>query len=87
MLEETAAALEEGDSEQVQRALTKARAIDARVSDFKEAFKAGCETVRLAPPRRRVLGHLELYVVTADQIDQPSATCEYWPAARSACTP
>ena len=69
VLEETAVALEEGDPEGVQKALTKARAIDARVSSFKEALKAGRETARLAPPRRRALGHLELYAATTDQID------------------
>jgi len=30
---------------------------------------AGRETARLAPPRRRSLGHLELYAGAADQID------------------
>jgi hypothetical protein len=69
VLEETAAALDEGDPERAQKALMKARAIDARVSSFKEALKAGRETARLAPPRRRALGHLELYAATTDQID------------------
>ena len=69
VLEETAAALEEGDPERVQRALAKARAIDYRVSGFKEALAAGRETARIAPPRRRALGHLELYAAAADQID------------------
>jgi hypothetical protein len=69
VLEETAAALEEGDFERAQNALMKARAIDERVSGFKEALAAGRETARLAPPRRRALGHLELYAAAADQID------------------
>ena len=69
VLEETAAALDEGDFERAQKALMKARAIDARVSSFKEALKAGRETARFAPPRRRALRHLELYAAAADQID------------------
>ena len=47
----------------------KAREIDARVSGLKEAVAAGRETARLAPPRRRSLGHMELYASAADQID------------------
>ena len=69
VLEETAAALDDGDLERAERALMKAREIDARVSSFKEALAAGQETARMAPPRRRALGHLELYAAAADQID------------------
>src|SRR5215203_7047428 len=63
------AALEDGDTERAQRSYVKARAIDARVSGLKEAVEAGRETARLAPPRRRSLGHMELYTRAADQID------------------
>jgi uncharacterized membrane protein YgaE (UPF0421/DUF939 family) len=69
VLEEVAAALESGDAERAQNAYLKAREIDARVSGLKEAVAAGRETARLAPPRRRSLGHLELYAAAADQID------------------
>jgi uncharacterized membrane protein YgaE (UPF0421/DUF939 family) len=69
VLEETAAALDEGNFERAQNALMKARAIDARVSSFKEALAAGRETARFAPYRRRTLRHLELYAAAADQID------------------
>jgi Fusaric acid resistance protein-like len=69
VLEETAAALDDGDFERAQKALAKARAIDDRVRGFKEALAAGRETARIAPPRRRALGHLELYAAAADQID------------------
>ncbi len=69
VLEEVADALEGGDAGRVQRAYLKAREIDARVSGLKEAVAAGRETARLAPPRRRSLGHLELYAGAADQID------------------
>src|ERR671921_508822 len=69
VLEETAAALDEGDFERAQNALMKARAIDARVSSFKEAVAAGHETARIAPSRRRALEHLEVYAAAADLID------------------
>jgi hypothetical protein len=46
-----------------------AQQIDARVSGLKEAVLVGRETARLAPPRRRSLGHIELYAGAADQID------------------
>jgi Fusaric acid resistance protein-like len=69
VLEEVADALEDGDAGRVQRAYVKAREIDARVSGLKEAVAAGRETARLAPPRRRSLGHMELYATAADQID------------------
>ena len=69
VLEETAGALEEGDFERAQNALMKARAIDTRVSSFKEALDAGRETARMSPPRRRALGHLEVYAAAAEQID------------------
>jgi hypothetical protein len=69
VLEEVADALEDGDAKRVQRAYVKAREIDARVAGLKEAVAAGRETARLAPPRRRSLGHMELYASAADQID------------------
>ena len=69
VLEEVADALEDGDARRVQRAYVKAREIDARVAGLKEAVAAGRETARLAPPRRRSLGHMELYAAAADQID------------------
>jgi hypothetical protein len=69
VLEEVAEALESGDAGRAQRAYVKAREIDARVSGLKEAVDAGRETARLAPPRRRSLGHMDLYAAAADQID------------------
>jgi hypothetical protein len=69
VLEEVADALEDGDARRVQRAYVKAREIDARVSGLKEAVAAGRETARLAPPRHRSLGHMDLYAAAADQID------------------
>jgi hypothetical protein len=69
VLEELAAALDEGDLERAERVLLRAREIDERVSGFKEALAAGRETARLAPPRRRTLRHIDLYAAAADQID------------------
>lgn len=69
VLEEVAAALDEGNAERARNAYLRAREIDARVSGLKEAVAAGRETARLAPPRRRSLGHLDLYAAAADQID------------------
>src|SRR5918994_67881 len=69
VLEEVADALETRDARRVQRAYVKAREIDARVSGLKEAVAAGGEPARLAPPRRRSLGHMELYAAASDQID------------------
>jgi hypothetical protein len=69
VLEEVADALEEGDAGRAQRAYVRAREIDARVAGLKEAVAAGRETARLAPPRRRSLGHMELYAAASDQID------------------
>jgi uncharacterized membrane protein YccC len=69
VLEDVADALESGDARGVQRAYVKAREIDARVAGLKEAVAAGRETARLAPPRRRSLGHMELYAGASDQID------------------
>ena len=69
VLEELAYALESGDAERAQNAYLKAREIDARVSGLKEALVAGRETARLSPPRRRSLGHLEVYAAASDQID------------------
>jgi Fusaric acid resistance protein-like len=69
VLEEVADALEAGDAGRVQGAYVKAREIDARVAGLKEAVAAGRETARLAPARRRSLGHMDLYAGAADQID------------------
>jgi len=68
-LEQVAAALAAGDSERAEDALTRARAIDGDMDSFREAMATGQETARLAPPRRRSLGHLELYAESAPQLD------------------
>ena len=47
----------------------RAREMDETVRDSRETLNAGHETARLAPSRRRVLEHLELYAGAANQID------------------
>jgi uncharacterized membrane protein YccC len=69
VLKEVADGLDEGDAQRLRDAYLRAQEIDARVSGLKEAVVVGRETARLAPPRRRSLGHLELYAAAADQID------------------
>jgi hypothetical protein len=68
-LQGTAAALRTGDLEKAEHALYKAREVDARVGDLKEALAAGYETAWLSPSRRRALGQLGLYATAADQLD------------------
>ena len=70
VLEDIAAALENGDRERAERALLRARRIDDdQVKSFNEALAAGHETARLSPTRRRALGHLELYANAGTRID------------------
>ncbi len=70
VLEDIAAALENGDRERAERALSRARRIDDdQVKSFYEALAAGHETARLSPTRRRALGHLELYANAGTRID------------------
>jgi uncharacterized membrane protein YccC len=69
VLKEVADGLDEGDAQRLRDAYLKAQEIDARVSGLKEAVMTGRETAWLSPPRRRSLGHLELYAAAADQID------------------
>lgn len=68
-LEETAAALSEGDLERAEHALKRAREMDGRMGSFREALDAGFDTARLSPPRRRALGQLALYATAAEQLD------------------
>ena len=68
-LKEVAAALESDDIDRAERALLKARAIDERVSGFREDLAAGHETARFSPPRHRALGHLRAYAAAEMRID------------------
>ena len=69
VLEETKAALLAGDLGMAGQALDRARGLDVRVGELKEALDAGYKTVRLSPPRRRDLGYLDHYATAADQLD------------------
>jgi hypothetical protein len=69
VLEEVYEALYTDDLEQAERALRKARRMDARIGGFKEALDAGYETVRLSPARRRALAPLGFYARAAEQLD------------------
>ena len=68
-LEEIAAALAERDPGRAQGALAGARGIDEHIAALDDAFAAGRETARLAPPRRRAREQIERYGRTLAQID------------------
>jgi uncharacterized membrane protein YgaE (UPF0421/DUF939 family) len=68
-LERIAAALRDGDSARAQEALSAARDIEHRIDALDEAFAAGRETARLAPPRRRAREQIDRYGRTLAQID------------------
>lgn len=69
VLEEVAEALEDGDLEQAEAVLRRARELDDRVRSFDEALSASYETARLSPTRRRSLKHLELYAGASIRIE------------------
>jgi uncharacterized membrane protein YgaE (UPF0421/DUF939 family) len=69
VLEEAAGALATGDPDQAEVALWRAREIDARVADLREALDAGYETARLSPSRRRALKRLASYAEATDSLD------------------
>lgn len=69
VLEEIYEALYTGDLEQAERALVKARRMDARVGGFREALEAEYGSVRFSPVRRRALGQLGFYARAAEQLD------------------
>jgi uncharacterized membrane protein YgaE (UPF0421/DUF939 family) len=68
-LEDIAAALREGDPAGARRALDGARDIDARIAALDDAFAAGRETARLAPPRRAAREQIDRYGRTLAQVD------------------
>jgi len=68
-LERIAAALADGDAGGAQRALETAREIDGHIDALDDAFSAGRETARLAPPRRRAREQIDRYGRTLAQID------------------
>jgi uncharacterized membrane protein YgaE (UPF0421/DUF939 family) len=68
-LERIAAALADGDADGAQRALLTAREIDGHIDALDDAFSAGRETARLAPPRRRAREQIDRYGRTLAQVD------------------
>jgi uncharacterized membrane protein YgaE (UPF0421/DUF939 family) len=68
-LERIAAALDDGDADGAQRALQAAREIDGHIDALDDAFSAGRETARLAPPRRRAREQIDRYGRTLAQVD------------------
>ena len=69
LLVEIAAVLKAGDPERAELALLRAREMDDRVRNMNEVLKAGHETARLSPTRRRSLRHLELYAGAGSRIE------------------
>jgi uncharacterized membrane protein YgaE (UPF0421/DUF939 family) len=69
VLEDVAGALAARDREAVQAALERGRGIDELARNLDHALVAGRETARLAPPRRRTLGTVDVYADAAAQID------------------
>ncbi len=69
VLDDVAAALAARDREDVQSALDRGREIDELARDLDRALVVGRETVRLVPPRRRLLGTVDVYADAAVQID------------------
>src|SRR4051812_43849790 len=68
-LEQIAAALDTGDAAGARAALASARDIDDRIAALDEAFAAGRETARLAPPRRAARAQVDRYGRTLAQVD------------------
>ena len=68
-LERIAGALADGDADAAQRALQSARDIEGHIAALDDAFSAGRETARLAPPRRSARGQIERYGRTLAQVD------------------
>jgi uncharacterized membrane protein YgaE (UPF0421/DUF939 family) len=68
-LESVAEAIEARDRELAESALLRARALDVLEARFQEAVAVSRETARVAPVRRRSLGHVDFYAEAAAQID------------------
>jgi hypothetical protein len=69
VLEDIADALAARSREAAQAALARGRGIDELARNLDRALVVGRETVWLAPPRRRLLGTVDLYADAAVQID------------------
>jgi uncharacterized membrane protein YgaE (UPF0421/DUF939 family) len=68
-LERVAGALRAGDADAAHHALQEARDIDQRIDALDDAFAAGRETARLAPPRRSARAQIDRYGRTLAQLD------------------
>src|SRR4051812_17267311 len=68
-LEETAAALADGDAARAEQALQAARAIDDEVEALEEAIPAASETARFSPVRRGDRAILRRYEHSTPQVD------------------
>jgi len=68
-LESVAEAIEQRDRELAERALLRARGLDALESTFEEAVTVSRETARFAPVRRRARGRVDVYADAAEQVD------------------
>lgn len=69
VLEDVADALAARSREDAQAALHRGRRIDELARNLDEALVVGRETALLAPPRRRLLGTVDVYADAAAQID------------------
>ena len=69
VLEDIAGALAARSREAAQAALARGRDIDELARNLDQALVAGRETALLAPPRRRMLGTVDVYADAAAQID------------------
>jgi uncharacterized membrane protein YgaE (UPF0421/DUF939 family) len=69
VLEDIADALAARSREGAQAALARGRGIDELARNLDQALVVGRETARLAPPRRRLLGTVDVYADAAAQID------------------
>jgi uncharacterized membrane protein YgaE (UPF0421/DUF939 family) len=68
-LERVAAALADADADGAREALRIARDIDGHIDALDDAFSAGRETARLAPPRRGAREQVDRYGRTLAQLD------------------
>lgn len=68
-LEHVAEAIEKRDHELAERALVRARGLDALEARFAEAVSVSRETARFAPSRRRARGRIDFYAQAAAQVD------------------
>jgi uncharacterized membrane protein YgaE (UPF0421/DUF939 family) len=68
-LESVAEAIERRDRELAERALVRARGLDALEARFEEAVSVSRETARFAPSRRRARGQIDFYAQAAAQVD------------------